>query len=372
MDLADTQIVIIGAGLSGAVLAERFASAGKRVLLIEKRASIGGNCYDYYNQVGILVSKYGPHIFHTNNHRVWAYAQRFADWLPYVHRVVAEVDGQLVPVPVNITTVNTLFNLELTSEAEMKNWLATQQEAVDPNLNSESAALARVGRKLYEKLFKHYTQKQWDRPPAELDASVLHRIPVRTTFDDRYFTDSFQGVPVGGYTAWIERICQQPNIKILLKTDYFEIKNDLPAYEALFYTGPIDQYFGYAYSSQGKLEYRSLRFEHETLEQEKYQDHPVINYPNQHNYTRIVEYKHLTGQLHPATTIVKEYPTWKGEPFYPVPTPKNRHLYSLYQTEAAKLSNIFFVGRLANYKYFNMDEAIENALQEFDRYQQAH
>lgn len=365
--MTQADIVVIGAGISGATLAERYAAHGYQVLVLEKRDHVGGNCYDYYNEAGILVAKYGPHIFHTNDEGVWKYVNRFAEWQPYEHRVLAKVDGKLVPVPVNITTVNTLFDLDLRTEEEMKAWLATHQVPNAQPQNGREAALARVGEVLYTKIFKNYTRKQWDKWPEELDASVLNRIPVRTTFDDRYFADTYQALPVGGYTKLFENMLSHPNITVKLETDFFDIKDQIKGFQKMFYTGPIDRFFEFKKDVQEKLEYRSLRFEHETLDQESYQGHAVINYPNEEQFTRIVEYKFLTGQRHPQTTIVKEYSTAEGEPYYPVPNPRNRQLYAQYQKRAARLKNIYFVGRLANYKYFNMDEAFKNALDLFDR-----
>lgn len=374
-----SQIVIIGAGISGATLAERYANLGKTVLVLEKRDHIAGNCYDYYNEAGILVSKYGAHLFHTNYEDVWSYVQQYSDWYPYEHRVLAKVDGQLVPIPVNITTVNNLFGLNIQSEDEMIAWLDSVQVKNDHPQNGKEAALARVGPNLYEKMFKNYTKKQWDKYPEELDASVLNRIPVRTNFDDRYFSDKYQALPKGGYTQMFAKILDHPNITVQLNTDYFDVRAELFKPEKLFYTGPIDQFFGYKIKteeeipsgegqaagrgvSHEKLEYRSINFVHETLDQEYYQENAVINYPNDMKFTRIVEYKHITGQKHPKTTIVKEFTTDDGEPYYPVPNPRNQAIYEKYRAETEKLTDIYFVGRLANYKYFNMDEAFKNAL----------
>ena len=366
-------IVVIGAGISGATLAERYASLDKKVLVIEKRDHIGGNCYDFYNQDGILISKYGAHLFHTNYEDVWEYVNRFADWYFYEHRVLAKVDGQLVPIPVNITTVNKVFGLKLKTEQEMKQWLKKHQLPNQNPKNGEEASLARVGKVLYEKMFKNYTKKQWHKDPSALDASVLNRIPVRTTFDDRYFSDKYQYLPTGGYTKLFEKMLDRPHITVRLNTDYFDVKNELKGYQKLFFTGPIDRFFEFKYSLEHQLEYRSLNFVWETHDQEFYQQNAVINYPSSvdGDFTRIVEYKHFTKQKHPKTTISKEYSTdyipGENEPYYPVPNPQNRALYEKYQQEASQLTDIYFVGRLANYKYFNMDEAFKNALDLFTR-----
>lgn len=367
MEVAD--IIIIGAGISGAVLAERYAEQGKRVLVIEKRGHIGGNCYDYYNEDGILVSKYGAHLFHTNYEDVWEYVQRFSEWYPYEHKVLARVDGKLVPVPVNITTVNRLLGTDIKTESEMLEWLDKNQVKNENPQNGKEAAMARVGKVLYEKIFKNYTKKQWDKYPEELDASVLNRIPVRSNFDNRYFSDKYQFLPRGGYTQLFEKMFGHPNIIVKLNTDFFDVRDELKDYEKLFYTGPVDQFFDFKFSVRRKLEYRSIRFVHETLDQAQFQVNSVINYPNEEEFTRIVEYKHITGQSHPKTTIVKEYTTDEGEPYYPVPNPANQEIYNLYKEEADKLDNIYFVGRLANYKYFNMDQAFKNALDLFEQLQ---
>lgn len=356
-------ILIVGAGISGAVLAERFATAGHRVTVIEKRPHIAGNCYDYVDENGILVSKYGAHLFHTNHEDVWAYVNRFASWYFWEHRVLALVDGQQVPIPVNITTVNRLFGLNISSEKEMRDWLAANCPSIPEPQNGEEAALARVGPELYDKMFKHYTKKQWDKYPAELDASVLNRIPVRSNFDDRYFSDKYQALPKGGYTALFARMLDHPNIEVLLNTDYFEVRHRYQEPHRLFYTGPIDRFFGFRHSLHEKLEYRSIRFEPETVDREYFQENSVVNYPGTEvGFTRIVEYKHFGHQQSAKTTIVREYTTDEGEPYYPVPNERNRAIYQKYYEETLKIPHVYFVGRLANYKYFNMDEAFKNAL----------
>lgn len=367
-------IVIIGAGISGSVLAERYASIGKKVLIVEKRNHIGGNCYDYYDESGVLVSKYGAHLFHTNFEDVWKYVNRFADWYTYEHKVLARVDGHLVPVPVNITTVNKIFSLNIQTEEEMAQWLEANQVPCEDPQNGEEAALARVGQILYEKIFKCYTKKQWDKFPSELDASVLNRIPVRADFDDRYFSDKYQALPEGGYTKLFERILSHPNITVLLNTDYFDVKHKINGYDKLFYTGPVDRFFDFKYSLEEKLEYRSINFVMETHDVEYFQENSVINYPSLEDgdFTRIVEYKHMTQQQHSKTTISKEYTVditdpATQEPYYPVLNPRNREIYNKYKESADKLLDVHFVGRLANYKYFNMDEAFKNALELFEK-----
>ena len=360
-------ILIIGAGISGAVLAERYAALGKKVLIIEKRNHIAGNCYDYYDENGILVSKYGAHLFHTNEEDVWEYVNRFADWYPWEHKVIARVEGKTVPIPVNITTVNTLFDTTIDNEESMKSWLDENRIVIEKPANGEEAVLNRVGPELYDKMFKHYTKKQWDKFPAELDASVLDRIPVRHNYDDRYFSDKYQALPKGGYTQLFERILANPNIEVLLNTDYFNVKDEYHGYEKLFYTGPVDRFFEFKHSLSEKLEYRSINFVSETLDMELFQENSVVNYPGTEvDFTRIIEYKHFGNQKSDKTTVVKEFTVDEGEPYYPVPNPRNQEIYAKYKEEADKLRDIYFVGRLANYKYFNMDQAFKNALDLFE------
>ena len=360
-------IVIIGAGISGAVLAERYATAGKQVTILEKRDHIAGNCYDYVDDNGILVSKYGAHLFHTNYEDVWRYVNQFADWYPWEHKVLAQVDDKLVPIPVNITTVNTLYGLSLETEQDMRTWLDSNRQDIPQAQNGRDAVLHKVGSDLYEKMFRHYTKKQWDKYPEELDASVLNRIPVRTNFDDRYFSDRYQALPKGGYTRLFAAILDHPNIDVRLSTDYFDVKDQLQGYEKLFYTGPIDRFFEFKHSLTEKLEYRSINFVSETVEQEFFQENSVVNYPGREvDYTRIVEYRHFGNQTGPqVTTIVKEYTTDEGDPYYPVPNARNQAIYERYRAEAEALEDVYFVGRLANYKYFNMDQAFRNALELF-------
>jgi len=363
--MTDIDILIVGAGISGATLAERYANIGKKVLIIEKRDHIAGNCFDYLDENGILTSKYGAHLFHTNEKDVWEYVNRFGEWYPWEHRVVARVDDKTVPIPVNITTVNTLFGTNISTEEEMKQWLDNNRVEFSPAKNGEEAVLNRVGPVLYEKMFKHYTKKQWDKYPAQLHASVLERIPVRTNYDDRYFSDEFQALPKGGYTKIFEQMLDHPNITVLLNTDYFDVKDQYTGYEKLFYTGPVDRFFEFK-KELDKLEYRSINFVTEHLDQEYFQETSVVNYPgNEVDFTRIVEYKHFGNQKSAKTSIVKEYTVDDGEPYYPVPNEKNQLIYEKYKEEADKLTDVYFVGRLANYKYFNMDQAFKNALDLF-------
>lgn len=360
-------ILIIGAGISGATLAERYASIGKKVVVLEKRGHIAGNCYDEYDENGILVSKYGAHLFHTNDAGVWEYVQRFAEWYPWEHKVIARVDNKTVPIPVNINTVNILFGENITKEDEMKAWLDKNRIPFDKPKNGEEAVMNRVGPVLYEKMFKHYTKKQWDKYPEELNASVLERIPVRYNQDGRYFSDTYQALPKGGYTKVFENMLNHPNITVMLNTDYFDVKDQFEGFEKLFYTGPIDRFFEFRDEMMEKLEYRSINFVTEHLDQEFFQENSVVNYPGQEvDYTRIIEYKHFGNQQSPKTSIVKEYTVDTGEPYYPVPNERNHQIYEKYKEKADLLQNVYFVGRLANYKYFNMDQAFRNALDLFN------
>lgn len=371
VSLPTADIICIGAGISGAVLAERYANIGKKVLVLEKREHIGGNCFDYVNEAGLLISKYGAHLFHTDSAEVWTYVQKFSDWYPYQHKVLAKVGAQFVPMPVNITTVNQLFGLHIQTEAEMKKWLQTQQIPHAHPKNSQEVLESRVGPQLAAILFRDYTFKQWAKYPEELAPEVLQRIPVHSNFDDHYFADHYQFLPTNGYTKLFEKMLSHPNISLRLNTDYFQVREQLPIKhdQKIFYTGPIDQYFQLTTSIGQSLEYRSLRFEETTLNQEYFQPAAVVNYPDKEvPFTRIVEYKHFLKNQPvdlQQTTIVKEYSSAEGEPFYPVPSARNQALYEQYRHAAAKLTNIYFVGRLANYKYFNMDQAFKNALDLF-------
>ncbi|ESY89684.1 UDP-galactopyranose mutase [Mesorhizobium australicum] len=355
--------LVVGAGFAGSVLAERLASQrGDRVLVVDRRPHVGGNAYDCYNEAGLLIHKYGPHIFHTNSEQVFDHLSQFTEWRPYEHRVLAEVDKTLVPVPINLHTINTLYGLDLTSE-QLEDWFAARAEPVEDILTSEDVVVSRVGRELYEKFFRGYTRKQWGVDPSELDKSVTARVPTRTNRDDRYFTDKLQYMPAAGYTRMFERMLDHPNIQVMLKTDYSQMREEF-GYKRLIFTGPVDEYFGYCY---GRLPYRSLRFEHKTLEQEWHQPVAVVNYPMEHDYTRVTEYKHLTGQQHPCTSLTYEYPTAQGDPYYPVPTAENADRYRKYEALARTTEDVWFVGRLATYRYYNMDQVVGQALATFRR-----
>ncbi len=351
--------LIVGAGFAGSVIAEQMArNFGKKVMLIDRRNHIGGNAYDYYNEHGILIHRYGPHIFHTNSRDVFDYLSRFTAWRPYEHRVLATVDEKLVPVPINLDTVNRLYGLNLNSD-QLEDFFAGMAEKREPLRTSEDVVISRVGRELYEKMFRGYTRKQWGLDPSELDALVTARIPVRTNRDDRYFTDTYQSMPLHGYTRMFENMLDHASIHTLVNADYREVRDAIPFREIVF-TGPVDEYFGYRF---GKLPYRSLHFQHETLNQERFQEAPVVNYPSEAvPYTRITEFKYLTGQRHSQTSIVREFPRAEGDPYYPVPRPENAALYKRYQALAEATEGVHFVGRLATYKYYNMDQIVAQAL----------
>jgi UDP-galactopyranose mutase len=345
------------------VLAERLArKADKKVVIVDRRQHIGGNAYDSYDDDGLLIHKYGPHIFHTNSAEVFEYLSQFTAWRPYQHRVLASVDGQLVPMPINLDTINQLYGVHLTT-FEVEQFFASVAEPKDSIATSEDVVVSKVGRELYEKFFRNYTRKQWGMDPSELDASVTSRVPVRSNRDGRYFTDRYQAMPLHGYTRMFERILDHPNIKIMLNTDYREIRNMVP-HRSMVYTGPIDEYFEYRY---GRLPYRSIEFRFETIDVPTYQPAAVVNYPNEYAYTRVTEFKYLTGQTHAKTSLVYEYPRADGDPYYPIPRAENSELYKKYRALADATPDVHFVGRLATYKYYNMDQVVAQALATFAR-----
>ncbi len=350
--------LIVGAGFAGSVIAERLArGSGKSVLIIDKRNHIAGNAYDHYDNSGLLVHRYGPHIFHTASAEIFSYLSRFTQWRQYQHRVLAHVDGQELPIPINLDTINRLFGTNFDG-SQMQDFLDQRAEKVEKVSTSEDVVVASIGRELYEKFFRGYTRKQWGLDPSELDAQVTKRVPTRTNRDDRYFSDAYQSMPRHGYTRMFENLLDHPNIKIMLNTDFEEVRGHV-SYGNLIFTGPVDAYYGYRY---GKLPYRSLRFEHETLEQEWYQKVAVVNYPNDYDYTRVTEFKHLTGQKHHKTSVVYEYPQAEGDPYYPIPREENTALYHKYKELADAEEDVHFVGRLATYRYYNMDQVVAQAL----------
>ena len=354
----ELDVLVVGAGFAGSVVAERLASAGRRVHVIDRRSHIAGNAYDENDAQGILIHRYGPHIFHTNSDEVFAYLSRFTDWRPYEHRVLASVEGMLLPIPINLDTVNRLYGFHLDEEG-LKAYFETVREARETIRTSEDVIVNTVGWDLYRKFYQGYTRKQWGLDPSELFASVASRVPVRTNRDDRYFTDTHQAMPKDGYTPMFARILDHPNISIELGRDFREIRPKARA-RHIVYTGPVDEYFDHCF---GKLPYRSLRFEHEQLPGvEKFQPVGTVNFPNDHAYTRITEFRHLTGQTAPGTSIVREYPQAQGDPYYPIPRPENDALFKKYQALAQQEKDVTFVGRLAQYRYYNMDQVVGAAL----------
>ncbi|MDQ4005766.1 MAG: UDP-galactopyranose mutase [Actinomycetota bacterium] len=349
--------LIVGAGFAGSVLAERFAAAGRRVLVVERRDHIGGNAYDEYDDAGILIHRYGPHIFHTNSSEVFRYLSAFTEWRPYEHRVLASVEGRLLPIPINLDTINELYGMSMSS-SELEQFFQGVAEPIERVRTSEDVVVARVGRELYEKFFRGYTRKQWGMDPSELDAKVTSRVPIRTNRDPRYFTDTYQAMPRDGYTRMFHRMLDHPGIKVLLNTDHREIAGLIP-HRSLIFTGPIDEYFDYRFE---RLPYRSLDFRFETLDVPFAQPVPVINYPNEHEYTRVTEFKYLTGQEHQRTTRVYEYPQDEGDPYYPVPRAENEQRYQKYRELQRSRPDVHFVGRLATYRYYNMDQVVAQAL----------
>lgn len=355
--------LIVGAGFAGSVLAERLARGlNKRVLVVDKRAHIGSNAYDCHDAHGILIHRYGPHIFHTASADIFNYLSRFTEWRQYQHRVKAWVDGRLVPIPINLDTINTLYGTQLDGNG-MKAFLNSVAEKRDPIVNSEDVVVNGVGRELYEKFFRGYTRKQWGLDPSELDAQVTARVPVRFNRDDRYFTDSYQAMPARGFTHLFGNLLDHPNIKVMLNTDYREVRDEV-RFDQLIFTGPVDEYFDCRF---GQLPYRCLEFKHETHHRAVFQEAPVVNYPNDYAYTRCTEFKYLTGQEHALTSIVYEFPTDTGDPYYPIPRPANAALYKKYQALAEETPGVHFVGRLATYRYYNMDQVVGQALTLFTK-----
>lgn len=349
--------LIVGIGFAGTTLGRKLAEAGKKVLLIDRRGHIGGNSYDYYDNSGILVHKYGPHYFRTNDKEVWQFLSRFTEWRYYQYIVKAYVDGQLFDFPINLNTINQFYGTNF-SLTEAKEFIEKIREKIDNPKNTEERVTAKIGKDIYEKFFKNYTIKQWDIDPKDLDASVAARIPIRFNKDSRYFDSFYQAMPKHGYHKLFENMLSHSNIEVKLNVDFLKNKNEFD-YENLIYTGCMDEFFDYKF---GLLPYRSLRFEFETFNQEYYQDYLQINYPNEYDFTRIVEIKHATGQKIDKTTIVYEYPMAEGDPYYPIPRKENEELYQKYKAEAEKIKNAFFVGRLVQYKYLDMDQVVRESL----------
>jgi UDP-galactopyranose mutase len=358
--------LVVGAGFAGSVMAERLAGdGGHRVLVIDRRDHIAGNAFDHHDAAGIMIHRYGPHIFHTNSQEIVDYLSRFTGWRPYAHRVLADIDGKQVPMPINRTTLNLLYDLGLTTDADAEAFLAGRAEPVEPIVTSADVVVSKVGRELYETFFRGYTRKQWGMDPSELDKSVTARVPTRTNTDDRYFTDSFQAMPDQGYTAMFAAMLDHPLIDIELGVTFEEVAERV-TYDRLVFTGPIDAYFDHRY---GRLPYRSLDFRHETHDTEWFQKVATVNYPLEATpYTRITEYKHLTGQSAPRTSITYEYPCAEGDPYYPIPRPENEALFKRYEALALGTPDVLFVGRLATYRYYNMDQVVGQALSVYRRH----
>ena len=358
--------LIVGAGFAGSVLAERIATQlGKTCLVVERRNHIGGNAYDHYDTAGVLVHSYGPHYFRTNSQRIIDYLSQFTEWHKVEYKILSWTHGRFWQFPINLNTFEQLIGRPSNTE-EMEATLAQWRVPIDDVKNSEEVIVSQVGWKLYEMFFENYTRKQWQRDAKELDPSVCGRIPIRTNRDDRYLSEKFQALPKDGYTAMFRKMLSHPNIEVWLNTNYREVRRHV-RFGHLIFTGPIDEYFGHCF---GRLPYRSLRFEPETLPQEYFQPAMQVNYPNDHEFTRIVEIKYATGQNLPSTTIVREYPQNFApgrEPYYPIPAPDAKAVYSKYAERAVLERNVTFVGRLATYRYYNMDQIVGMALAEFDR-----
>src|SRR5690606_32700902 len=356
--------LIAGAGFAGSVLAERLAASGKRVFLCDRRPHIAGNTFDTRNEAGILIHKYGPHIFHTNSEQIFSHLSRFTRWRAYEHRVLAYVDGKLLPIPINRTTLNELYGLNMVDEASAANFLAERAEPMKEILTARDMVISQVGEDLYRTFFEGYTRKQWGLDPSQLDKSVTARIPTRTSTDDRYFLDSYQAMPAEGFTHLFENMLDHDNIRVETGVDHRELIPEKLAPRTIF-TGPIDSYFDYRF---GPLPYRSLEFRHETIDCEHFQPVAVVNYPSETvPYTRITEYKYLTGQIHRKTSISYEYAKDDGEPYYPIPRPENQALYKRYEAYARTHCDVILVGRLGTYKYYNMDQVVGQALAVFRR-----
>lgn len=354
--------LIVGAGFAGCVLAERLATQlDKKILLIDKRNHIGGNAYDSVNDIGLRIHHYGPHLFHTNDERIIKYLSQFTEWHLYEHRVMAYVNGMFVPMPINRTTVNQVLGLHFQTDEDVLQFFEREKELISEIRNSEDVVVSKVGRRLYDLLYKGYTTKHWGIDPSKLAASVCARLPIRTNTDDRYFNDRFQMMPLNGYSAMFHTMISHPNISVSLNSEFKDIENG--SFDRLIYTGPIDEFFGFTF---GKLPYRSLRFEFETHNTEYYQPVTQINYPNDQDYSRITEFKHITGQKNPRTTIAKEFSLAEGDPYYPIPNDDNSIIYNTYLKESLKLSTVYFVGRLATYRYYNMDQVTAQALKTFE------
>ena len=356
--MTSIDVLVVGIGFAGATSARVLADAGLRVHLVDRRPHIGGNAYDTEDAHGVVVHPYGPHIFHTNSRRIVDFLSRFTDWRPYTHRVLAKVGEQLLPIPINRTTINRLYGLDL-DETGVAEHLARVREPRQPIATSEDLVLDCIGRDLCDKFYRGYTRKHWGLDLADIIAGVAARVPVRTNEDDRYFGDAHQCMPAEGYTAMFERMLEHALITYETGVEFAAARNTL-RYRHLVYTGPIDAYFDYRF---GRLPYRSVEFKHEHFPGvSRFQEAATINYPNDHAYTRVTEFKFLTGQTHEGTSIVREYPQAEGDPFYPIPRRENELLFKRYKAAATETPNATFVGRLAQYRYYDMDQVVGAAI----------
>ncbi len=349
--------VVVGAGFAGSVAARILAEKGKRVLIIEKLNHLAGHCHDFKNEYGIMIHTYGPHIFHTNHKDVWDFLNQFTVFYFYQHKVLSYVEGNYIPFPINFDTIKSVLGVDVSArdiDAFFKIEVSNSKFN-DPPETFRDVVVSQVGERLYDLFYKNYTLKQWEKDPEELSIELAKRIPIRRNRDPRYFSDRYQGIPKIGYTKMIEKILEHKNISLLLNADYFDFKTEIQA-NITVYTGELDRYFNYKY---GKLEYRSLKLEFKSVEQEWYQPSAVVNYPNDYDWTRITEFKHMTGDVSNKTTLCFEYPKSEGEPYYVVMNERNINLHKKYLDDVQKAQNVIFVGRLAQYKYFNMDQVIK-------------
>jgi UDP-galactopyranose mutase len=361
-------VIIVGAGPVGCLMAERFAvDLNWKVLLIDKRNHVAGNCFDTYHESGLLIHRYGPHYFRSNNKTLIEYLTQFTDWIPGNYIVKSSINGELFPFPINLLTLGQFFKIADLDAVAAQKLLEEKREKIENPANSEEFVLSRVGKEMYEAFYLGYTLKQWSIHPRDLAPSVCGRIPVRLNKDERYVDHQYQLTPAKGFTAMFQKMVNHPNIELQLETDYNEVKNKIKATRATIYTGPIDEFFGFRL---GKLPWRSLEFDFVKKDIEYEQPCVQINYPNDHDYTRTVEIKHVTGQIHPQTVISYEYPKAEGDPYYPIPMEQNQNLYLEYKKLAekeTKENQVYFCGRLAEYKYYNTDEVLELALKNFDK-----
>lgn len=354
------KILIIGSGITGITLAERFASLGFDISIVEKRNNIGGNCYDFIDKNGILIHKYGPHIFHTDYKDVWEYLSQFTKWIKYEHKVLGFIDNKYAPIPFNLNSLNIFFpekanNLKLKL---IESFGSNKKIPILELKKSKDHDLRILSDFIYKKVFLSYTKKQWGFSPEKIDPSVISRVPVSISFDDRYFQDKYQGIPKNGYTKMFEKMINKKKIKIKLKTKYNKKTEKL--FDYIFYTGPIDEYFGYKF---GKLDYRCFNIKNKTISGESYQESAVVNYPDKkYKFTRVTEYKKLTQQKNKKTIIGFEFPGNKGVIGWPILNNKNLSKLKKYSEESKNFKKIFFVGRLGEFKYYDMDDAVKRSL----------